>query len=91
MTDLLDTLPGPAGLFRFTDNLSSAGWQQEREARARLERWCANCGQPACYGYGETLRTPGVLSCADPECRAAAEAATAPEVPKQPDLFGVAA
>jgi hypothetical protein len=91
MTDLLDTLPGPAGLFRFTDNLSSAGWQQEREARARLERWCASCGQSACYGYGVTLASDGCWSCADPECRAAAEAATVPEAPKQSDLFGRAA
>jgi hypothetical protein len=91
MSDLLDTLPGPAGLFRSVANLSSVGWQQEREARARLERWCVGCGQTASFGYGVTLTSDGAWSCADPDCRAAAEAATAPPVADQSDLFGRAA
>lgn len=96
------TLPGPAGLFFRTDQLSAAGWHQEHQARSRLERWCSNCGQSACYGFGETLKTEGVLSCADPECRAAAERAVAqrdcPSPPakpinpnSEPDLFGESA
>jgi hypothetical protein len=74
MTDLLDTLPGPAGLFRYVDNLSSVGWQQEREARALLERWCVGCGQTASHGYGVTLADDGHWSCADPDCQALAHA-----------------
>jgi hypothetical protein len=74
MSDVLDILPGPAGLFRFTDNLSTAGWQQDREARARLERWCASCGQSACYGFGVSLKDDGTWTCADASCVASAEA-----------------
>lgn len=75
MSDDLDiTIPGPAGLFRFVSDLTEAGWQQERRARARLERWCCQCGQPARFGYGETLHTDGVLACGAADCRAAAEA-----------------
>jgi hypothetical protein len=96
------TVAGPAGLFFRTGNLSSVGWQQEHEARASLERWCAYCGQSSCYGFGETLTTAGVLSCADPSCIASAEAEIArrdcPAPPAKPskadaalDLFGRAA
>jgi len=91
------TQPGPAGLFFRTENLSSIGWQQEHAARARLERWCHFCGQRSCYGYGETLTTAGVLTCADPSCIASAEAEIArrdcPSPPAKPsddtaaDLF----
>jgi hypothetical protein len=82
MTDLLDTLPGPAGLFFRTGELSSAGWQLEHAARARLERWCAFCGQSACYGYGVTLASEGVWSCADADCQALAEARAASPLPQ---------
>jgi hypothetical protein len=83
MSDLLDTLPGPAGLFRSVANLSSVGWQQEREARARLERWCVGCGQTASFGYGVTLTSDGAWSCADADCRALACArARTPSIPQ---------
>ena len=99
-TDL--TLPGPAGLFFRCDDLTPAGWQQERTARQSLERWCSYCGQRSCYGFGETLTTAGVLTCADPSCIASAEAEIArrdcPSPPAEPsddtatiDLFGRAA
>lgn len=95
MSDLDMTRPGPAGLFYQTDNLTASGWQQEHRARARLERWCSQCGQRAVYGYGETLTTDGVLACADASCRAAAEAAAAERDAVKPvgdlDLFGAAA
>lgn len=99
MIDLDITRPGPAGLFYRTDNLTASGWQQEHRARARLERWCSQCGQRAVYGYGETLTTDGVLSCADADCRIAAEAAAnaRSKLPVQDarevstDLFGAAA
>lgn len=95
MTEADLTCPGPAGLFRFVTDLTASGWQQENRARARLERWCSQCGQRALYGYGETLSTEGVLSCSDADCRAAAEAAAAARDAVQPvgnlDLFGAAA
>lgn len=75
MTSTFDpTVPGPAGIFFDPKDLTPAGWQQEHEARARLERWCAYCGQSACYGFGVSLKDDGVWTCADPDCRRAAEA-----------------
>lgn len=102
MSDDLTIPPGKAGLWFRTDHLSSAGWQQEHQARSRLERWCHSCGQSACFGFGETLKTDGVLSCADPDCQASAETKArervCPSPPAKPsnaeatlDLFGAAA
>lgn len=102
MSDADPTKPGPAGLFRYRDDLSPAGWQQERQASARLERWCSVCGLSACYGFGETRKTVGILSCADPDCMAEAETKArerdGPSPPAKPsnaeatpDLFGAAA
>lgn len=102
MSDADPTLPGPAGLFRHADGLSSSGWQQEKAARARLERWCSGCGQSACYGFGVSLKDDGVWSCADPDCMAEAETKArerdCPPPPAKPsnaeattDLFGKAA
>lgn len=71
------TLPGPAGLFFRTENLSPIGWHQEHQARSHLERWCHSCGQSACYGFGVSLKDDGVWSCADADCRRAAEAQVA--------------
>jgi hypothetical protein len=96
------TLPGPAGLFFSCEALNEAGWQQEHEARARLERWCQFCGQSACYGYGETISSEGILTCSDASCRSSAEAEIArrncpsplakpSDIPAEPDLFGEAA
>lgn len=100
--DLDATLPGKAGLFFDCSRLSPSGWHQEHQARSRLERWCAFCGQRSSYGFGETLSSEGVLSCSDPSCMAAAEAEIArrdcpspPAKPSddtaEPDLFGKAA
>lgn len=72
-SDTDHTLPGKAGLYFSCAALNDAGWQQEHEARARLERWCAYCGQTACYGYGVTLKDDGVWTCADASCRSSAE------------------
>lgn len=104
MSDLEQTLAGKAGLFFQVDRLTDSGWQQEQSARQSLERWCAYCGQSSCYGFGETLTTAGILSCADPSCIASAEAEIArrdcPAPPAKPltpashkavDLFGEAA
>lgn len=102
MSDLEQTLAGKAGLFFQVDRLTDSGWQQEQSARQSLERWCAYCGQSSCYGFGETLTTAGILSCADPSCIASAEAEIArrdcpapPAKPSKadaaPDLFGRAA
>ncbi len=102
MTDADPTLPGKAGLYFRTENLSPIGWQQEHQARSRLERWCSECGQRACFGFGETLRTEGILSCSAPDCMDAAEATArerdCPSPPAKPsnaeatlDLFGAAA
>ncbi|WP_345820461.1 hypothetical protein ABC766_00200 [Methylobacterium fujisawaense] len=102
MSDADPTQPGPAGLFFRTDRLSASGWHQEHQARSRLERWCSECGQRACYGFGETLRSEGVLSCSGPDCMDAAEATArerdCPSPPAKPsddtaapDLFGAAA
>lgn len=104
MSDLEQTLAGKAGLFFQVDRLTDSGWQQEQSARQSLERWCAYCGQSSCYGFGETLTTAGILSCADPSCIASAEAEIArrdcpappakpltPASHKAPDLFGEAA
>ena len=102
MSDLEQTLAGKAGLFFQVDRLTDSGWQQEQSARQSLERWCAYCGQSSCYGFGETLTTAGVLSCADSSCIASAEAEIArrdcpapPAKPSKadaaPDLFGEAA
>lgn len=75
MTTELDiTVPGPAGLYRFVSDLTDAGWQQEREARAKLEKWCAFCGQIARFGYGVSLHEVGVWACGEPDCRSSAEA-----------------
>ena len=72
------TKPGPAGLYfdlrRLTRNAHIAAIPGERTARQALEHWCATCGQSACYGYGMTLGSEGVWSCADADCRAAGEA-----------------
>ena len=95
-------MPGKAGLFFSCEELNEAGWLVEHEARQRLERWCAYCGQSSCYGFGETLTTAGILTCADPSCIASAEAEIArrdcpapPAKPSKadaaPDLFGRAA
>lgn len=102
MADFVQTVAGPAGLFFDPSNLTDSGWQQEQSARQSLERWCAYCGQSSCYGFGETLTTAGILSCADPSCIASAEAEIArrdcPAPPAKlskadaaPDLFGRAA
>jgi hypothetical protein len=96
------TLPGPAGLFFSCEALNEAGWQQETAARTRLEHWCSQCGQTACYGYGVSMRDDGLWSCADASCRSAAEAEIArrncpsplakpSDIPAEPDLFGEAA
>lgn len=102
--DITQTVAGPAGLFFDCSRLTDSGWQQEQSARQSLERWCAYCGQSSCYGFGETLTTAGVLSCADPSCIASAEDEIArrdcpappakplsPASHKAPDLFGEAA
>lgn len=68
------TQPGKAGLYFCTDRLTDAGWQQEREARAKLEKWCAFCGQIARFGYGGSLHEVGVWACGDADCRQSAEA-----------------
>jgi hypothetical protein len=92
-------LPGPAGLYFDGDRLTPAARQQDLIARQSLERWCAYCGQSSCYGFGETLTTAGILTCADPSCIASAEAEIArrdcPAPPAKPskadaelDLFG---
>lgn len=100
MSDLFAAeIPGRAGLFFSTDDLTEAGWKQERAARARLERWCGNCGQPATRGFGATLHDDGVWACFEADCKAAAEAQAAArsKLPDQPahevsrDLFGRAA
>ncbi len=94
--------PGKAGLFFDCSRLSASGWHQEHQARSRLERWCASCGQRACYGFGVTLKDDGVWSCGDASCQASAEAEIAhrdcPSPPAKPsddtaipDLFGAAA
>lgn len=100
--------PGPAGLYfslrLLSRNAHIAAIPSERTAREALERWCAYCGQSSCYGFGETLTTAGILSCADPSCIASAETEIArrdcpapPAKPlttashKGPDLFGEAA
>lgn len=96
------TLPGLAGLWFGTTDLTDAGWQQEHAARTTLERWCHSCGLSACYGFGVTLKDDGLWSCSDAECRASAEAEIArrgcPSPPAKPskadaelDLFGEAA
>lgn len=97
------TLPGKAGLYFRTDELSPIGLHQEHQARSRLERWCSFCGQSACYGFGVSLKDDGVWSCADASCRSAAEAEIArrecPHTDIQPassglpllNLFGEAA
>lgn len=94
--------PGKAGLFFDCSRLTDAGWHQEHQARSRLERWCAFCGQSACYGFDVSLKDDGVWSCADAFCQSAAEAEIArrdcPSPPAKPsddtatlDLFGRAA
>lgn len=102
MSDADPTQPGKAGLFFDCSRLTASGWHQEHQARSRLERWCAFCGQSACYGFGVSLKDDGVWSCADASCQAAAEAEIArrdcpppPDKPSddtaEPDLFGAAA
>ncbi|MGX9980679.1 hypothetical protein [Methylobacterium fujisawaense] len=96
------TLPGKAGLYFRTEALTASGWHQEHQARSRLERWCFDCGQSACYGFGVSLTDDGVWSCGDASCQAAAEAEIArrgcpsplakpSDEPATLDLFGAAA
>lgn len=103
MSDETDhTLPGFAGLYFQTDALTDAGWQQEHTARQSLERWCSQCGQSACYGFGVSLSEEGTWSCFDASCRASAEVESARRLCPSPlakpsdetdtrDLFGGAA
>lgn len=70
-------VPGPAGLMLDPRRLNEFGLQRERAARARLERWCISCGQPANFGFGAFAHTDGVWACSDLDCRAVAEARAA--------------
>ena len=96
------TLPDPAGLFFSCENLNAPGWHQEHTARTRLERWCSQCGQSACYGFGVSLKDDGLWTCSEPSCIAFAEAEIArrncpsplakpSDETAEPDLFGRAA
>ncbi|WP_149313517.1 hypothetical protein [Methylobacterium sp. P1-11] len=102
------TVPGRAGLYfnlrLLSRNAHIAAIPGERAAREALERWCHFCGQRSCYGFGETLTTAGILTCADASCRSSAEAEIARRLCPSPlakpsdetaaptlDLFGRAA